>query len=78
MRTVQINREPVELYKILNFEGLAASGGEAKLLIGDGRIMNTPGYILEECATLARQYSLPSIDKASCIHVRRTRNSTRS
>ena len=39
MRVVEINREPVELYKILKFEGLVASGGEAKLLIGDGQVM---------------------------------------
>ena len=37
MRAVAINKEPVELYKILKFEGLTASGGEAKLLIGDGQ-----------------------------------------
>ncbi|QIB64657.1 RNA-binding S4 domain-containing protein [Kineobactrum salinum] len=39
MRTVKINAEPVELYKILKFEGLVATGGEAKLLIGDGQVM---------------------------------------
>ena len=38
MRTVQITREPVELYKILKFEGLVTTGGEAKLLIGDGQV----------------------------------------
>ena len=38
MRTVDITREPVELYKILKFEGLVNSGGEAKLLIGDGQV----------------------------------------
>ena len=38
MRDVEINREPVELYKILKFEGLVESGGEAKLLIGDGQV----------------------------------------
>lgn len=37
MRKVTITREPVELYKILKFEGLATTGGEAKLLIGDGQ-----------------------------------------
>ena len=36
MRTVVIHREPVDLYKILKFEGLVASGGEAKMLIADG------------------------------------------
>lgn len=38
MRKVAINREPVELYKILKFEGLVTTGGEAKLLIGDGQV----------------------------------------
>ncbi|MBL36841.1 MAG: RNA-binding protein [Xanthomonadales bacterium] len=38
MRTVEINKEPVELYKILKFEGLTATGGEAKLFIGDGQV----------------------------------------
>jgi len=35
---VDINKEPVELYKILKFEGLTTTGGEAKLLIGDGQV----------------------------------------
>ena len=38
MRKVDINKEPVELYKILKFEGLTTTGGEAKLLIGDGQV----------------------------------------
>jgi len=38
MREVQITKEPVELYKILKFEGLVTTGGEAKLLIGDGQV----------------------------------------
>jgi ribosome-associated protein len=38
MRRVEINKEPVELYKILKFEGLVTTGGEAKLLIGDGQV----------------------------------------
>ncbi|TCO76553.1 RNA-binding S4 domain-containing protein [Chromatocurvus halotolerans] len=38
MRKVEITREPVELYKILKFEGLTTTGGEAKLLIGDGQV----------------------------------------
>ena len=37
-RIVEITREPVELYKVLKFEGLASSGGEAKLLIDDGQV----------------------------------------
>ena len=38
MRIVEITREPVELYKILKFEGLVTSGGEGKLLIADGQV----------------------------------------
>ncbi len=38
MRIVEITKEPVELYKILKFEGLVATGGEAKLLVGDGQV----------------------------------------
>lgn len=39
MREVEITREPVELYKILKFEGMAASGGEAKTFIADGQVL---------------------------------------
>jgi len=39
MRNVKIEKEPVELYKILKFEGMAASGGEAKTIIADGQVL---------------------------------------
>ena len=39
MKIVEITREPVELYKILKFEGLVSSGGEAKMVIGDGQVL---------------------------------------
>lgn len=38
MRDVIITKEPVELYKILKFEGLAANGGEAKAVIEQGLV----------------------------------------
>ena len=38
MRVVEITREPVELYKILKFEGMAATGGEAKQVIAQGYV----------------------------------------
>lgn len=38
MHKVTLTKEPVELYKILKFEGLVTTGGEAKLLIGDGQV----------------------------------------
>ncbi|NND90535.1 MAG: RNA-binding S4 domain-containing protein [Granulosicoccus sp.] len=36
--TVVLRCQPVELYKILKFEGLAGSGAEAKQLIDDGQV----------------------------------------
>lgn len=38
MREVEITTEPVELYKILKFEGMASSGGEAKLVVEQGLV----------------------------------------
>lgn len=35
---VTINKQPVELYKILKFEGLVGTGGEAKAAIAAGRV----------------------------------------
>jgi len=39
MHDVEITTEPVELYKILKFEGMASSGGEAKSVIADGQVL---------------------------------------
>ena len=39
MRDVVLNTEPVELYKILKFEGLVHSGGVAKLAIESGDVL---------------------------------------
>lgn len=38
MREIEITREPVELYKVLKFEGLVGSGGEAKSVIDEGLV----------------------------------------
>ncbi len=39
MKTVKISSEPIELYKILKIEKLVGSGGEAKYVISEGRVM---------------------------------------
>ena len=39
MREVGVTIEPVELYKILKFEGMSSSGGEAKSVIAEGRVI---------------------------------------
>ncbi len=39
MRDVDVTKEPVELYKILKFEGIVSSGGEAKSRIAEGRVL---------------------------------------
>lgn len=38
MKIVSINKQPVELYKILKFEGLLESGGAAKAAITGGLV----------------------------------------
>ncbi|MBC52999.1 MAG: RNA-binding protein [Gammaproteobacteria bacterium] len=35
---VEVNTVPVELYKILKFEGLVGSGAEAKAVVADGMV----------------------------------------
>ncbi len=38
IRIVEISREPVELHKILKFEGMVASGGQAKVVVAAGQV----------------------------------------
>jgi len=38
MKQVEISREPVELYKLLKFESMVSSGGEAKHVIAAGQV----------------------------------------
>jgi len=38
MREIEISKEPVELYKILKFENMVSSGGEAKHVISGGNV----------------------------------------
>ena len=38
-RMVEVSREPIELYKILKFEGMLASGGEAKVAVASGQVL---------------------------------------
>jgi len=39
MRKVEILKEPIELCKILKFESMVSSGGEAKSVIADGQVL---------------------------------------
>ena len=39
MKAVEILKEPIELYKILKFQGMVSSGGEAKIVIADGQVL---------------------------------------
>ena len=38
MREVEIQEEPIELYKILKFASMVQSGGEAKFVIAEGLV----------------------------------------
>jgi ribosome-associated protein len=39
MRDVEITKEPIQLYKILKFEGLVSNGGEAKAAVAEGQVL---------------------------------------
>ncbi|MEE4284381.1 MAG: RNA-binding S4 domain-containing protein [Pseudomonadales bacterium] len=39
LRWVEITSEPVELYKILKFEGMVTSGGQAKAVVAAGQVL---------------------------------------
>lgn len=39
MKTIIITHEPVELFKILKFEGIASNGGEAKAMIEGEQVL---------------------------------------
>ena len=38
MNQVILDKEPVELYKILKFEGIVENGGQAKAVIANGEV----------------------------------------
>ena len=38
IRVVKIEAEPIELYKILKFDNMVQSGGEAKFVIAEGLV----------------------------------------
>jgi ribosome-associated protein len=38
MKEIEITAEPIELYKLLKFENLVTSGGEAKYVIAEGLV----------------------------------------
>ena len=39
MRDLEIAEEPIELYKILKYENMVTSGGEAKYVISQGQVV---------------------------------------
>jgi ribosome-associated protein len=39
IRDIHISREPIELYKILKFENMVESGGEAKAVVAAGQVL---------------------------------------
>jgi len=39
MKTAEIYKEPIELFKLLKFENMVGSGGEAKYVISEGLVM---------------------------------------
>ena len=44
MEEIEVTNEPIELYKLLKFAGIAESGGEAKAII-DGELVLVNGDV---------------------------------
>jgi len=63
-RIVKIKKVPVELCKILKFENLASSGGEAKFLIADG-FVKVNGRV--ETRKRKKIYPGDIIETAACV-----------
>ena len=38
VKKIILTKQPVELFKILKFEGMTSTGGEAKMLIAAGKV----------------------------------------
>jgi ribosome-associated protein len=38
MKTAEIYKEPIDLFKLLKFENMVGSGGEAKYVISEGQV----------------------------------------
>lgn len=54
MQNVEINKEPVELYKVLKFEGLVGTGGEAKMAVAQGLVrVNGEVEMRKRCKLIA-------------------------
>ena len=39
MQNIEVYQEPIALYQLLKFEALVSSGGEAKIVIDEGRVL---------------------------------------
>ena len=39
MKEIEVSKEPIELFKLLQLAGIADSGGEAKAVIAEGRVL---------------------------------------
>jgi len=39
MKVITLTKQPVDLFKILKFEGLVGSGGEAKAAVSEGKVL---------------------------------------
>ncbi len=63
MREVEVSKEPLELYKILKFEGMVSSSGEAKSVIPEAWV-SVNGKV-----ETRKQKKIVSQEQASCFQV---------
>ncbi len=68
-RVVEISKEPIELYKILKFEGMASSGGQAKLVIASGEVLVNGKLETQKRRKIASGDTIEFDDDKICIRL---------
>lgn len=68
-RLVEISREPIELYKILKFEGMAASGGQAKVAVASGQVQVNGKLEIQKRKKIVSGDTIEFNDEKICVRV---------
>ena len=66
-RVVEISREPIELYKILKFEGMATSGGQAKAAVASGEVLVNGKFETQKRKKIVSGDTIEFNDEKICI-----------
>jgi len=68
-RLVEISREPIELYKILKFEGMTDSGGQAKVAVASGQVQVNGKLETQKRKKIVSGDTIEFNDEKICVRV---------